>query len=296
LAIHDEPEHAVPNLPWVTALLDQVKQDGAGILMTGQMGNASLSWPGDSRRTLDLIATGDVPGVLRTLRHARAAGRGGWRGAIWRGIVHPLKTLVAAERTRRDPTRQQGFQMSVIAPRFAERMGLIEHVRASGWDPLLARASARERRLSYLLPGRLPINAWWHQRIAAHGLDVRDPTVDVRLLEFCVGTPDEQFAREGHDRWLARRALAPLIPSEVAWSRRRGAQGADIAYRLRADAAAVSDAVRRLAETELVREYLDVGLIERNWQQVRVGGSEGALELSRGLLFGAFLLRDREEV
>lgn len=291
LWMHDEPEHAVPNLPWITALLDQAREDGAAVLLTGQMGNGSLSWPGDSRRALGRMAAGDVAGALAALRHARAAGRGGWRGAIWRGVVRPLRELVTAERMRRDPARQPGFQLSVIAPRFAERVGLVDHVRASGWDPLLARARARERRLSYLLPGRLPVNAWWHQRIAAHGLDVRDPTADVRLLEFCVATPEDQFARDGHDRWLARRAAAPMVPPEIAWSRRRGAQGADIAYRLRADAPAVSQAVERLAASELVREYVDVGLVERNWQQVRAGGSEGVLELTRGLLFGAFLVR-----
>jgi asparagine synthase (glutamine-hydrolysing) len=289
LWMHEEPEHAAPSLPWIKSLLDQAAAAGAGVLLTGQMGNGSLSWPGEPRQVLDALAAGDPAGAWRRLRHARAQGWGGWCGAAWRGIVLPLRATVAAERMRRDPRRQPGFANGLMNPAFAARIGLAAHVRATGWDPQLARASARERRLAYLLPGLLPIGNWWHQRIAAHGLDVRDPTSDVRLLEFCVGTPDEQFARNGHDRWLMRRLLDGHAPAEVTWGRRRGAQSADIAYRLRADAPAVAAAVQEIAADDAVREYLDVAALTRYWGAVEGGVSQGALELTRGILLARFV-------
>ena len=104
-----------------------------------------------------------------------------------------------------------------------------------------------------------------------------------------MGTPDEQFARDGHDRWLARRALARLVPPEVAWGTRRGAQAADLAYRLRADAGAVSAAVERIASSEPAREYLDVAALRRSWEEVAAGGSDGVLRVAGGLEFGLFL-------
>src|SRR5262249_35912133 len=39
-------------------------------------------------------------------------------------------------------------------------------------------------------------------------IDYRDPTADVRLLEFCLAVPTEQFLQDGMQRALARRALA----------------------------------------------------------------------------------------
>ena len=146
------------------------------------------------------------------------------------------------------------------------------------------------RRLSYLLPGKLPIGAWWHQRGAAQGIEMRDPTVDVRLLEFSVGTPEDQFARDGHDRWLMRRALARLGPLEVARNTRRGAQGADIAYRLRADSAATDAALERVAASGFAGEYLDVEKLRGSWRDVQAGRSDGALAVARGLGYGSFLL------
>jgi asparagine synthase (glutamine-hydrolysing) len=290
LAMHDEPEHAVPNLPWVRALLDAARAGGARVLLSGQMGNGGMSWPGDRQRVLTALASGELRAAGQRLRHVSRVSRYGAAGAAWRAVVLPLRSRVMAARARGDPSRQEGWRRSVISLEFAARIRLLDVARASGWDPEFTRASPRERRLSYLLPGKLPIGAWWHQRSAAHGIEMRDPTADVRLLEFCVGTPDEQFARDGHDRWLMRRAMARLAPPEAAWSARRGAQGADIAYRLRADSGTVAEAVHRVTGSELVDQYLDVRKLRKAWDTVAGGKSEGALELTRGLIFGIFLL------
>jgi asparagine synthase (glutamine-hydrolysing) len=289
LAVHDEPEHAVPNLPWVQALLDTARQDGAGVLLTGQYGNGGMSWPGDPKRVLGALVAGEPRLAARRLRHLSRTSRYGWRGAIWHGFVSPVRTRVAAELLRREPTSRPSWRSSPIAPHFAARINLRDAVRENGWDPAFTRAGARERRLAYLLPGRLPTGAWWHQRSAAHAIDMRDPTADVRVLEFCVGTPDDQFARDGHDRWLIRRAVVPLVGPDVAWNTRRGAQGADIAFRLRADGAAVSDAVARACASEGAAEYLDLGGLRAAWDAIAAGSSEGVLELTRTLAFALFL-------
>jgi asparagine synthase (glutamine-hydrolysing) len=290
LAVHDEPEHAVPNLPWVQALLDAARGGGARVLLTGQYGNGGVSWPGDTQRVLSALAAGELGVARERIGHLRQASRYGWGGALWHGFVVPLKRRLDAARMQRDASRTPGWRDSSIAPHFAARIGLRDALRGRGWDPALTLSSPRERRLAYLLPGRLPTGAWWHQRGAAHGIEMRDPTADVRVLEFCVGTPDEQFAANGHDRWLARRALARLALPEVAWNTRRGAQGADFAHRLRSDAGAVSTAVARIAASDAAREYLDLATLRRSWDAVAAGRAEGTLEVARGLTFGLFLM------
>lgn len=291
LWIHEQPEHAAANLPWVLALLEEAAAAGHRVLLTGQMGNGGVSWAGDDAAVLRALAALDARAAARALRHARDLGRGGWPGAVLRGLVRPLRRRLRAESMRRDPRRQPGWTSAPLAPAFVERIELRARLRASGWDPAGARASALERRLGYLLPGVHPVGAFWHEKSAAHRLDVRDPTMDVRLLEFCFALPDEQFASHGHDRWLMRRAVDQLVPGPVAWNRRRGAQAADFAHRLRADAARVDETLRALAASDTVRAYLDVPRLESACRAVGAGASTPAFELSRGLLLGLFLLR-----
>jgi hypothetical protein len=76
----------------------------------------------------------------------------------------------------------------------------------------------------------------------------------------------------------------------VAWQTRRGAQAADIAYRLRADAGAVAGAVERIAASDAAREYLDVAKLGHSWEEVADGGSESVLIVTQGLSIGLFLL------
>ena len=51
--------------------------------------------------------------------------------------------------------------------------------------------------------------------LATHGLDVRDPTADRRVLEYCLAIPPEQFILGGVPRSLARRAFADRLPAAV---------------------------------------------------------------------------------
>jgi asparagine synthase (glutamine-hydrolysing) len=274
--IHEQPEHAAANLPWVLALLDDVTAAGNRVLLTGQMGNGGVSWAGDDAPVLRALAARDLRALARAMRHARDLGRGGWRGAVWRGLVQPLRRRVRAEWMRRDPRRQPAWASAPLAPEFVERIALRARVKASGWDPAAARATPLERRLGYFLPGVHPVGAFWHEKGAAYGLDVRDPTME--------------FASAGQDRLVMRRALADLVPAEVARYRGRGIQAADFAHRLRSDAERVAETLREFNTSALVRAYLDVPRIERSWRAVSEGGSAEAFELSRGLLLGMFLL------
>jgi asparagine synthase (glutamine-hydrolysing) len=289
--IHEQPEHAAPNLPWVLALLEQATAAGEQVLLTGQMGNGGVSWGGDDEPVLNALAAGDVRGAVRALTHLRHVGRGGWRGAIWRGLVLPLRRRHRRRQATRDPRRQPAWELTPIAPELAQRVGIADRAGARAWSAGPARSTLLERRLDFLLPGYHPVGAHWHEKGAAHGLAVRDPTMDVPLLELCFGFPEEQFASCGQDRRLARRALAGLVPAEVARNRRRGAQAADFAHRLRAHSHEVSDLIRELGESEAVSAYLDVARMAESWRAVGTGDSGEALGLARGMLLGVFLLR-----
>ena len=63
--------------------------------------------------------------------------------------------------------------------------------------------------------------------LAAHGVELRDPTTDLDVVNFCLGVPDEQYLTEGVSRSLIRRAMWGILPPEVLTKRKRGMQAAD---------------------------------------------------------------------
>ncbi|MGG2362599.1 asparagine synthase-related protein, partial [Salmonella enterica] len=58
---------------------------------------------------------------------------------------------------------------------------------------------------------------------ALYGVDYIAPIGDLRLIEFCLAIPNDQFRRNGQSRLLARRMLeAAGIPPMIARGEQRG--------------------------------------------------------------------------
>lgn len=64
------------------------------------------------------------------------------------------------------------------------------------------------------------------------GVLIRDPSIDKRLIEFCVHLPMEQFDKDGIDRRLVKYYLRDQIPEHVNRFVGRGRQSADMKLRV----------------------------------------------------------------
>jgi len=53
----------------------------------------------------------------------------------------------------------------------------------------------------------------------AAGLDVRAPFLDLRLLEFALGTPPDLWCRQNYNKYLPRLAFSASLPHDVCWTR-----------------------------------------------------------------------------
>ena len=134
--------------------------------------------------------------------------------------------------------------------------------------------------------------------LAGWGIDIRDPTADRRLIEFCLSVPTEQFFRNGVPRALARAALADRVPAEVLNERRRGLQAVDWHEGMTAARTRILEEIGRLEQNGPAARALDLPRMRRlaeNWP------TEGwhrediieqyRLALLRGISVGHFLRR-----
>ena len=132
----------------------------------------------------------------------------------------------------------------------------------------------------------------------AYGMEMRDPTKDKRLIEFCFSLPQNQWARDGEDRRLIRRAMAGYMPDKVRLnSTVRGKQAADWMQRITPDEWAAAHAeMETIGDGELERKYLDVPRIKRILARNQTlspddheGHKSGVILLIRALIFTRFL-------
>jgi asparagine synthase (glutamine-hydrolysing) len=295
LELHDEPELAASNLVWIQGILQASRELDARIVLTGEMGNATISWSGDRQQIPRLLFGGRPVEALRLLRTWKSKHRTAWPRALWHQLVSPFAARAGGLAFRHGWRGQPRRARSLASPHFYARMQVAEKMRASGYDPFFSEVlPPLSQRLGMLLPEISPFGALWHERGAGYGLDIRDPTADIRLLEFCLRVPDDQFRRNGHDRSLIRRAMEGILPREVQWNRRRGLQGADIALRLQADASEMDAAVDGISRSAAALEYLDVPTLQLRWSVIRADPHRLPLQevhsFGRSMQFGLFLM------
>ena len=99
---------------------------------------------------------------------------------------------------------------------------------------------------------------WFAKLRAGFGIDTRTPAFDRRLVEFCIGIPEDQYLHNGCDRWLIRRAMKGRLPETVLYKKKYGAQAADWYPRLTRERNHIAEKVKRLAANVDVASIVDL--------------------------------------
>jgi len=193
------PIHMLP-LVWMAPVWRAARDMGAKAVLSGQSGNATLS--ASARPALLRPALADVPAAISDALWTAWGGR----------RLKPLKRLL----------RPTGLPTTALRAEAAERIGLpdVYETFATGDRQAPWHARARLRLIERTWMGRAMTAPLAYLR----GVEMRDPLGDVRLAEFCLALPAEQFTRGTRDRLLARRVLADRLPPHVTQDRRIGRQ------------------------------------------------------------------------
>jgi asparagine synthase (glutamine-hydrolysing) len=266
LDITRTPQHASSNMVWIISLFENARQRNLGVMLTGQLGNGGVSWSGGRDYIFYLFARNQWRKGLQSLAAWKNHHKYSWFRALKSQILRPLLLPLWSEYQRfLHRTKQIHWDYSFPQKDFIRRMGIngspkmifkLKHN-----DPLT------ERMLTTIRNGTM-VGPLWHSFSAYFNMEVRDPTADVRLLEFCQGVPDEQNTFEGGQRMLIRRAMAGILPDAVRWNNVRGKQAADTIFRLRAQCAEVEQELARFQSAAEVTRYVDIASMNRVWSNL----------------------------
>jgi asparagine synthase (glutamine-hydrolysing) len=184
-------------------LLARAREDGTRVMFTGDGGDLLLA--GSPFHYADWLLQGRWRELARELRSRATVAERSYARAVAPAV---FKLLPAALQVRVDPNL--GRTPAWCPP----------HLRREGWGGT-----------STLSRGR---NAWWSELRACvdlvatgrhhavkdrllrrFGLEVRQPLLDARLLQFALRAPPDLFYREGTTKAVLREALADVLPPVV---------------------------------------------------------------------------------
>jgi asparagine synthase (glutamine-hydrolysing) len=283
---------------WISDINDEARRRKIGVLLIGQMGNASLSYPGKEAFS-ELMASRRWADWAKLAMAARRTGGRRWRGIVAQTFApwFPLMLRRLLARSFSGGRVASLDEYSAINPSRVSELDLHARARARDfdfslppWRSGLALRLWALRLMDFGYYGKGTLGGW--------GIDLRDPTADRRLMEFCLSVPTEQFYRGGVPKALGRAALLDRVPLEVLSEKRKGNQAVDWHEGLTVARRQLRDEVSRFEQTEATARALDLNrmrtLVENwptdGWHRTEV--IEGyRLALLRGVSSGHFLRR-----
>ncbi|WBY07995.1 asparagine synthase-related protein [Sphingomonas sp. 7/4-4] len=293
--LHDRPLVNPCNQRWINAINAEAQRRGLKVMLTGAMGNATLSYAG-TELLPELAARFRWIALSREIAALAASGSMRWRGglALAFGPWIPRPLWRALNRHYRGASLDL-HAYSAVRPEYVREAQLSQLAEARELDfSYRPRKSARAARLWML--NRIDQANAAKAALAGYGIDLRDPTADRRLIEFCISLPTSLFLRGGQARVLGRHALADRLPPEVLEERRKGYQAVDWHEGLDAGREALRTEISRLEHVPAASQILDLAEMRatlENWPScewnVPQVTNKYRLSLLRGGAIGHFL-------
>ena len=249
------PSGGILNGLWVMDIYAAARLAGHNVILVGEMGNTTMSYHGRGLFA-ELLRTGRW---LRLINEIKCSGYQ-WKKMIRQWTISPFvpAPLFRAYKKWRHGGKPPWHDMSVIHPEFAARSGVV--VRAAREDAPFDAPFPRQNKLGRIKDlGCYCETADWYAKLrAGFGIDTRTPAFDRRLVEFCIGIPEEQYLHKGCDRWLIRRAMKGRLPESVLYKKKYGAQAADWFPRLTRERDRIAEKVKRLTANVDVASMIDL--------------------------------------
>ena len=277
----EDLDHATLNplhMDWLNAINVDAGQRGARVVLSGAMGNMSISYTGDPYLPA-LLGRGQLSRWWREARALRGSTSVRWRTLLGQSLLPHLPAPLWRALSRTRNQRLQLDQYSAVNPHFASRVNAAERIRQSGWNTS-HQPWANGRHMRVAVVKRISEG---HFGAAAklEGVELRDPTSDLRLLEFCLAVPDHQYLREGQKSWLLRRLMADILPPEILQTRSKGMQCADWFDTMATALPQLHAEMERMASHTLTSDYLDLQRLQADLENWPDAGTASQANLSR---------------
>ncbi|WP_311769166.1 asparagine synthase-related protein [Novispirillum itersonii] len=251
------PYRMATHITWLNGPARRAVALGATSYLTGAVGNLSLTWDG-LRGLPTLLRQGHW---FRLARELALTSRGHPRrmaSLAWHSLVRPF--LGAKRFSELDLLPACGLSEETL-----RRFGMAERLRQRGNDPsFLLSPDSRRFRIAAICRNRSRRPDGMNSLRSFQGIGNSAPLADLRLVEFCLAIPEDQYLRDGTTRWLSRRLLRTAgVPAMITENRRRGYQHPEWFAHLSRMRPTLPDQLERLRRSPTASRLIDLDRLER---------------------------------
>lgn len=285
--IFEQPYKTVQTLYWYNELIEKAAQSGCNILLNGQFGNSTISDGEFMPYALALYKKLKFVTLFKEIKafsNLKKIPKSRVCKVMFKATLpYKLRKLASEildknfDRFALVPVSTDLIKKWDVGKRFDEK-SYNQHTR-----PVLDYYEEQEYVVDQLAFSH--IGAIETKISLANGIVIRDPSKDKRVIEFCLSLPSEQFVRDGHERYLIRRAMKDILPDKIRLNTStRGLQSADWIQRLEPVWEDVCNELEDMLGDEEIRPYINYDKLEKELIQLKNGLDEKKSDVIRMLL------------
>ncbi|WP_342513167.1 asparagine synthase-related protein [Sporosarcina sp. FSL K6-1522] len=257
LDVIEMPYKFFENSFWLKGIFEKAQEQDVRVLLNGDRGNFTVSW-GFPLEYYSLL--------LKKMQWVR----------LHRELLDYRNNVGGSRLPRLKVIAKMGFPIldrifpgdtpykvpDLINPSFAEKMGVYPTFEKYGMDQTGWYAKPDiflERKKHFEDVFQWNVSSTLASKLSLrYALWKRDPTNDLRVVQFCLSVPESQYVQNGVDRLLIRRATKNYLPDKVRLNQLvRGVQGADWVHRMLPNWEAFKEEAQQLRTDDRIREYVD---------------------------------------
>lgn len=283
--ILEQPYYIIENFFWINEIASNAVRDNCSIMLTGQSGNATISFGTMPAFLLTMFRKGKWVRLYREIEHFSKLVNVKSEYILKNFILnYLLNNFINYYRTLKYKP-QRINELVLLNPYLIDKYELGKIISKVNDNSKECNSFHKSRIIlskpnlfcqTGLLDTKLSLN---------YGLQFRDPTSDKRIYEFCFGIPDEQFVKNGQDRSLVRRGLEGILPDKIRFNfTKRGYQSADWVQRLKPVWKNFRQEISELVKTDMMQHYIDIKTIEDFLNKIGDVPTEKNMREIRGLV------------
>ncbi len=232
LTIHHYPLRNATNQYWLNSLFENLKQLNIDTLLIGQMGNITISWP---------FFDSPVSLKNKTTRLLRS--------------IFPIDLW----------KKPSYIKNSFLSEDFIRENHFMKYLWDSQYKPYYYSPSLKRIRHYYFDFFQLTGYTSWQEKADYYGMNVFDPTADVRIIEYCFSLPDELYKNKNGHRLLVREVAKNFLPEKVINNNSRGLQASDIQLRLQNGINNYLPLIKQTLDSVSNTKIFDMPNLEKNY-------------------------------
>ena len=255
------------NSYWIQNILDLANDQGIKRMLTGQMGNYTVSWE-NTGYLYKVLNSGKLKEAYGEIVNWKNYNKLEFKDAFIKLILQPFRQRIKGQLGRMNLGKHEAFfEKTTVNMGILDKINISNEIESLEYTPFTLENDPERLRQSLFVSQISEIGLVYNQYRLTKGIECVDPTQDQKLVEFTFGLPYRLWMSKGTNRYLIRKAMEGKIPKNIVECKYKNPQASDIGVRL-TNSTELNRFIALTYKNPNIKKFIDVSKLDYHLKEL----------------------------